>query len=330
MGKHDTAIKKWLSDKRRFADLFNGILFEGKQIICPADLESAESESTVLFAEKNGKDKSLKRYRDIVMRWKKEIEFVILAVENQERIHYAMPVRNMLYDSISYTEQIEGVWKIHKNNGEKFSDAEFLSHFRKDDSIYPVITIVFYYGDKPWDGSNDIYGMFPGDMSILQWEVLEKYVSNYRVNLIDLNNIEHLERFQTDLQVIFGMVKYKREKKNLLDYVEKYRGFFQGVDRDTYYALGALLDSQSLLKIISEGKIEKEGQNMCEALQELYEDGVELGIEQGKLNLLFELVREDGYPIEKAAEKASLSVEEFRTRMLTGGSEERKIKCLFP
>lgn len=330
MGKHDIAIKRWLSDKRRFADLFNGMLFEGAQIICPADLEEAESESAILLTEKNGKDKSLKRYRDIVMHWKKEIEFVVLAVENQERIHYAMPVRNMLYDSISYTEQIEELWKVHKKDGEKISEQEFLSHFRKNDIIYPVITIVFYYGSKPWDGSLDIYGMFSSEMSILHWEILAKYVSNYRINLIDLNKTEHLEHFQSDLQVILGMIKYRKEKKNLLDYIEKYRDYFQCVDRDTYYALGALLDSQSLLKEISEGKTEKEEWNMCEALQELYEDGIEQGIEQGKLNLLFELVKEEGYPIEKAAEKAGLSEKEFKARMLTGDSEEVKIKCPLP
>lgn len=40
------------------------------------------------------------------MRWKSKAELAILAVENQERIHYAMPVRTMIYDGLSYAGQI--------------------------------------------------------------------------------------------------------------------------------------------------------------------------------------------------------------------------------
>lgn len=137
-----------------------------------------------------------------------------------------------------------------------------------------------------------------------------------------MNNLEHLERFQRDLQVIFGMVKYKKEKTKFLDYVESHRDYFQNVDRDTYYALGALLDSQSQLKEIADVKAEKEEVDMCKALQDWYDEGVgqgiEQGIEQGKLKLLFELVSE-GYPVLKAAEKAGISEEEFCRKMAEEG-----------
>ena len=41
MGKADAAVRNWLSDKRRFADLFNGVIFSGREarsrniISCP-------------------------------------------------------------------------------------------------------------------------------------------------------------------------------------------------------------------------------------------------------------------------------------------------------
>lgn len=319
MGKNDIAIKRWLSDKKRFADLFNGTIFEGEQIIRPDELEIIESEADILFNEKNGKNKEMKRYRDIVMRWRKEIELVILACENQENIHYAMPVRNMLYDGISYTEQIEELWKEGRDKRGKIAREEFLSHFRKEDVIYPVITIVFYYGNKLWDGSIDIHGMFPKNMSLMQKEIMEKYVPNYRINLVDLNCVENLERFQRDLQVIFGMVKCKKEKTKFLDYVENHRDYFQNVDGDTYYALGALLDSQMQLKEIIDVKSEKEDIDMCKALQDWYDEGVELGMKQGELKMLFEFVQQEGYPILKAAEKAGLSEEEFCHKMMEAG-----------
>ena len=33
-------------------------------------------------------------------------KLVLLTCENQDAIHYAMPVRSMLYDALDYTDQI--------------------------------------------------------------------------------------------------------------------------------------------------------------------------------------------------------------------------------
>ncbi|MBM6801946.1 hypothetical protein H6B07_04535 [Mediterraneibacter glycyrrhizinilyticus] len=62
--------------------------------------------------------------------------------EAQDKIHYAMPVRNMVYDSLDYAEQVRIVQKGHK--GRYATSEEFLSGFGKEDKIYPVITLVFY------------------------------------------------------------------------------------------------------------------------------------------------------------------------------------------
>ena len=72
-------------------------------------------EADVVLADKNGKAKKIQRYRDIVMKWKQEINLAVYACENQQNIHYAMPVRIMLYDSLSYTEQMEHMERFHSN-----------------------------------------------------------------------------------------------------------------------------------------------------------------------------------------------------------------------
>lgn len=75
---------------------------------------------------------------------------MLLACENQENVHYAMPVRNMLYDSLSYVEQIRQSWKhLESSEKQKVTGAEFLSQFRKEDRLVPVITLVFYYHQMP-------------------------------------------------------------------------------------------------------------------------------------------------------------------------------------
>ena len=57
MGKGNAAVKQWLGNPRRFADLFNGIVFQGKQVILPEDLHPATGETDILVSDKNEKAK---------------------------------------------------------------------------------------------------------------------------------------------------------------------------------------------------------------------------------------------------------------------------------
>ena len=99
MGKYDDAMFRYLSDNNRFADLFNGILFGGKQLIMWEKLVEVNSESSFIVVDKNKKSRSVEKYRDIIMRWGNDLYLVLLAVEIQDETHYAMPVRKMLYDA---------------------------------------------------------------------------------------------------------------------------------------------------------------------------------------------------------------------------------------
>ena len=45
MGKADIAVKNWLSDNERFADLFNGMIFGGRQVVRPEELENMDRET---------------------------------------------------------------------------------------------------------------------------------------------------------------------------------------------------------------------------------------------------------------------------------------------
>ena len=81
----------------------------------------------------------------------------------------------------------------------ELSTEEFLSRFRREDFIYPILTLVFYYDEKKWDGATDLYGMFPPGTEEKDGEtkeVLRKYVPNYRMNLIDAGHMEDAEELQ--------------------------------------------------------------------------------------------------------------------------------------
>ena len=308
MGKGNAAVREWMSNPVRFSDLYNGIVFRGKQVVLPEELESAEGETDILLEDKEQKVQEIHRYRDIVMRWKKGALLVLLACENQEKVHYAMTVRNMLYDSLSYAGQIQQLWKEReKEEKQKMTAPEFLSKWKKDDRLVPVITLVFYYDTEQWDGSTDLHGM-------LQWgegnqELLREYVPNYRINLVDAGNLEHLERFQSDLQEILGMLKCRGNKKELLDYMNKREEYFRNVDEETYQVMREFLHSEKMLKENVERIEGKETVDMCKALDELYNDGIEQGIERGMIRGTIETMKEFNISMEEAIERISKKFE---------------------
>ena len=302
MGKADVNVNIWLSEKKRFANLFNGVIYGGRQVILPEDLEEVNSVSSVSVKNRAGKTKNMKRYRDIIMKWRNQATLVLLANESQDKVHYAMPHKVMLYDGMDYETQIRNNWKNfndrrkqNKKAGqplEHLTAGEYLSRFRKKDRLIPIISLVFYYGSEPWDGPVDLYDMFQLEGTKEEKEILGNYLPNYKINLVDAERLEDVEKFSDDLQVILTMLKYRKDKDGLRNYVNENKKFFQKVDHETSQAMKAFLNMK---QIPGETENEEEIINMCEAIQEMYDDGVrdgmKRGIQQGRDDLLKEKVK---------------------------------------
>ena len=138
-------------------------------------------------------------------------------------------------------------------------------------------------------------------------ENLRKYIPNYRINLVDAERLQDINVFQTDLQYVLNMIKYRQKKEKILEYVEANRSYFQRLNIDTYQALSVFLNSEKWLEEISvpEGKGEM---NMCKALEEIFEDGKV----KGKTEKLREQVSkklQKGKSLETIAEELEESAE---------------------
>ena len=150
MGARDTKSKEFLSDNVRFADLCNYFLFQGEQVILPEEL--VEQDTTELLSVFGVKKKELQvqKWRDIlksvVIKRTQTCTYAIIGIENQTDIHYAMPVRNMIYDALNYGKQIEEAGKKKKQENTYKNSAEFLSQFGLNDYLTPVITLTLYWG----------------------------------------------------------------------------------------------------------------------------------------------------------------------------------------
>ncbi|MDY2995739.1 MAG: Rpn family recombination-promoting nuclease/putative transposase [Faecalimonas sp.] len=197
MGKNDVRISGWLSEKERFADLYNPALFHGKPIFTADTLEKMDTRQNLSFQSNNGKEVLVQRFHDICMKSTLGAKLILLTCENQDEIHYAMPVRGMLYDALDYTDQIRQISQGNKKKKNYHNSAEFLSGFTKNDKLVPVISLVFYYGDEEWDGSLDIHSLL--DLSNEEKDTFGKYLPNYKINLVDAKKLAKENCLNSDL-----------------------------------------------------------------------------------------------------------------------------------
>ena len=152
MRQADALTKEYLSNNEIFADVFNYLIYDGQQRILPENLIERDTSEITLPLGKRGELATIQKFRDIlkgcIAKEYKNTLYVLFGVENQSHIHYAMPVRNMLYDAINYSAQVnektKKYRKIRKQNPNfKETTEEFLSGWHPDDRLVPVILLLY-------------------------------------------------------------------------------------------------------------------------------------------------------------------------------------------
>ena len=84
---------------------------------------------------------------DVVKKSANGVDYVILGLENQSKIHYAMPLRHMIGDAFSYLKEYKELEAKNKKYKNYKTKHEFLSKFQKTDRLHPIVTICIYYGE---------------------------------------------------------------------------------------------------------------------------------------------------------------------------------------
>ena len=297
LGKKDRYEKVYTGNAEVFADIVNYLLYEGEERIRPDDLRELDGEE-LLVEEK----KVLQRLRDVVkqvtVRQNEEAIYMIIGLENQTQVHYAMPVRTMVYDAMHYAGQVEEIrkqngrrWKQRKgnngdNNGEQagsrvedrlLTSAEFLSGITKEDKLLPVITIVILYSSEPWDGPVSLYDM----LATKDPEIL-KYVQDYHIHLIAPGNMtdQQIRCFHSSMRKVLTFIKYAKDKEKMKEIMSEEDSEFYHVDRET----AQFIKEMTGVNIeIQEGE---EDVNMCKAWEDMAIDmkneGLQLGLRQGE------------------------------------------------
>ena len=104
MGEKDITEKILEDHNDVFADIINGLLFDGVQEIKPEALENTTVHAQ--YKAEDGKVHELER--DIAKYWKEEkVELAICGIENQSKVERNMPFRIVGYDGAAYRSQLQ-------------------------------------------------------------------------------------------------------------------------------------------------------------------------------------------------------------------------------
>ena len=246
MGQKDITEKLLEDYNDVFADIINGLIFNGEQRILPESLENTQVHSQ--YKAEDGKVHELER--DVAKYWKdKKVELAICGIENQSSVEKNMPFRIVGYDGASYRSQ--------------------LLEERKE--ILPVMTIVLYFGtNRHWYGKKNIKGL----MKIP--EELNDYINDYEMKVFEIAWLTEAEidRFHSDFKIVANFFVQKRKNKN---YIPDDPTEIRHVDE--VLKLLQVMTGDERYQMIFNRK--KGVHSMCDVAERLEKMGIEKGLKQG-------------------------------------------------
>lgn len=199
-----------------------------------------------------------------------------------------MPLRVIAYDGASYKKQI-----IDKKERAKSNKAHAQSKF------YPVITLVVYMGDKPWNKNVSLHEVL--DIK----PELRPFVNDYKAHVIDLSRLKKkdIELFDSDFRSLIDWVQKKRNS----DYKIKDRVLDHPLEmRQLLYELSG---DERLYGAYSDEEAEQGEQiTMCEFIDRLQEEGKT----KIQMQLLADLVKDGLLSLQQAAERVGMTVAKFK------------------
>jgi len=191
MAEKDITQKLLFDIKEVFADIINGIVFQGQQVVKPDELENARTESQLKMA-----DGIHEQERDVAKRWLRHgVSIALLGLENQTTADREMPFRVMGYDGANYKEQVVRRAAARRKN-------EPMSPF------YPVLTLVLYFGPEHWNGPRTLKECLPKGLPA----EIEALIPDYPIHVVEVAFFtdEELNRFHSDFRSLAEFIRYNR------------------------------------------------------------------------------------------------------------------------
>ncbi len=252
----DIAEKIFFSHEEVFADICNGLMFNGEQIIKPEDLLT---ESPVTQLKIDGKIHM--QERDISKIWTKgNVKLSLIGIENQTKEDPCMPFRIIGYDGADYKAQV-----TRRKKGET-------------KSFYPVVSLVLYFGtEHKWNCGKTLFEGFDTNIP----ECLKPFIHDYKTNVFDIAFLEEADvnKFKTDFCLVADYFVQKRKYEDYHPSAEKIR-----FAHDFLYLMDKLTGDMRFSAALTDEELTSNegGISMCDVLDKVESRGFEKGVLQGR------------------------------------------------
>ena len=249
MGEKDMTEKTLEAMNDVFADIVNGLLFKGRQVIREEALIDAQP-----FSMYKADGKAHEQERDVSKYWvanegeRINVRIAFLGIENQTKYDEDMPLRVIGYDGAAYRAELSGRER------------------------YPVLTLVLHFGNSPWGKNRTLYD------AVNVPERVSPFVNDYRINLFEIAFLpeEAINYFHSDFKIVADYFVHSRLNPDYrptdptkFKYVDEVLKLMSALTHDNRYV--ELLDQEG-------GKPE----NMCEVLDRAEARGIIKGREEGR------------------------------------------------
>ena len=228
-----------------FADIVNGLLFNGETVIKPEELEDTKLRSA--YRAEGGLHEL---ERDVAKRWKKNgIRIACVGFENQTTPDSRMVLRVYGYDGAEYRAQCLEV--------------------NKDELPYAVVTLVLYFGyEHRWTAPRTLYE------AVNVPEEFKPYVPDMKINVFEIAWLsdEQVSRFKSDFRIVADYFIQKRKNgqykatKDAIKHVNAVLQLLKVMEKDDRFDL-----------VSKNGGKEGGIRNMCDVIDRYLKEGEEKG-----------------------------------------------------
>ena len=258
-----------------FADIVNGVIFGGKDVVKEEDLNDTTLESSYRSLG-DGKIHGLER--DVAKIWEKgNTRIALYGLENQTKVDKYMPLRVFGYEGASYRDMLN----------------------KKEKEIYPIVSIILYFGEENWNAPNSLKEVlkergFPTE--------LEPYINDCKINIVQISSLKEAEinKFHNDFKAVATLLS-KEYNKEVFD--ENIR---INHPADVFNLINAVNKSK---KLGDNGNI-KEVRNMQNLAKMLEERGYKQGYkeayreanQEARLGVSLKMLKSGKYSIQEIAD----------------------------
>ena len=180
----------------------------GKRVILPEKLEEADTDFSSILPF-NGHAETVQKILDVVKKSINGIDLAILGLENQQHIHYGMPLRIMLGDAMGYLKEYQEITKRNRAEGSLEGSEEYLSGFRNAVNDYSMNLVQVRESEKFSFQNRDVRTVFEISRNI------------FKKDYAKIRNIYREQEIDAQLGIVIGSIT---DSRDLINHALKKKG----------------------------------------------------------------------------------------------------------